>query len=106
MGIDPRFLILDLSSAAFGYYLEGRASFEETITPIYGDDITAFIEEEIDLIWGESYYECSDSFRFAVVGNPADRLAFELSHSCCGQADFEFRHSSGVTFLYGFNYGH
>jgi hypothetical protein len=107
MSIDPRFLVLDLSPAAFAYYKGGRTALAEVLPTLYDEDIAAYVDAEILTIWEDhEAYECSDSFRFADVSNPADRLAFELSHSCCGQADFEFRPPSGATFLYGFNYGH
>lgn len=99
---------LTLSAVASAFYnFEDRSAFPKALREVYGEDVAAFVEGEIAKVWGEDAdYECVDSNRFAVVGNAADEARYEDAVTCCGQADFEFNHPSGVSFRYGFNYGH
>lgn len=98
---------LSLSPVAAAFYnFDDRTAFGKALRETYGEEIAAFVEAEIEKVWSEDEYECVDSNRFAVVGNAADEMRYEESVTCCGQADFEFHHLSGVSFRYGFNYGH
>lgn len=95
-----------LSPVAQAFYdSNDREAFKTALVTEYGPEVASFVQAEMARVW-EDDDECSDSFRFAVKGNAADESRFEEEHTCCGQADFEFAHPSGIAFLYGFNYGH
>ncbi len=96
-----------LSPAAEAFYSQYPEAFPQALSAAYGVDVAEFVQGKVSESMGNGDdYECSDSYRFAVVGNDADEARYEEMVSCCGQADFTFDHPSGVSFRFGFNYGH
>lgn len=54
-------------------------------------------------------FECVDNNRIAIKGDDSSAAVYEtqVMEGCCGSCDVEFGPSpSGLTYLYGFNYGH
>jgi hypothetical protein len=53
--------------------------------------------------------ECVDNGRLAVQGDTLTAEVYDdqCNHGCCGSCDTQFGPSpSGLTYLYGYNYGH
>ncbi len=82
----------------------------DTNTSKYGPVEAAWLDEQIKAFWArteDDEFECTDSFRLARKGVPAEEQEYEEEITCCGKMDLEFGPSpEGHTYWYGFNYGH
>ena len=78
-----------------------------TLTEPYGIELGLFLAKRLGKRMKNC--ECIDNLRFADKADLEQVVEYERQrdHGCCGFVDMEIKHhSSGRTFILGFNHGH
>lgn len=95
------------TAIAKAYHDAGWEAAFEQVALTYGAVVATWLRGKVAEIQAEAdSYPYQDSFRFADESSEADREVFYMSRSCCGSLEVEWTYAPGITFLYGFNYGH